>query len=216
MPSPTSRTWPTSPPPRRARKFSISLVNTELISSALNFMTASRYEFTANGFEFPADGGVVDPVADAHHQSAQQVGIDPLLQNRLDLEGLAQLADEPLALVGGQLHRRAHLDADTPGPLVAEVAVGRGDGTQEIEPFVFVEDLEEVEESRAGAALEGAGQHLGLFRAADHGGREERLQVGRLQRLADERLELFLDGVGLAVLVGAVEPGLRAHARHEL
>src|SRR5260370_8014893 len=42
MPSPTSSTRPTSRVSRRAPKFLISSVSTEVISSALNFITASR------------------------------------------------------------------------------------------------------------------------------------------------------------------------------
>src|SRR5437588_1163538 len=118
MPSPTSRTRPTSRDWSSGRYCSISDCRTETISSALNLMTASFGQLVPDGFQPCPHGGVVDPVADAHHEAAQQVRVHAGLQDGLAVEGLAELVPQALALLVGQRHRALHLDADASRPLV--------------------------------------------------------------------------------------------------
>src|SRR5262245_27261963 len=111
MPSPTSSTRPTS----RALIASlpvllISSEITETISPTLNAMTAPLDQLVPDRLQPRADAGVVDPVADADHQPAQQVGVDGFLEHRLELaDGADVLLDAPAFLVR-QRHRRADVD----------------------------------------------------------------------------------------------------------
>src|SRR5437773_12559646 len=88
MPSPTSRTRPTSRASSCPRYCSISVCNTETISSALNLMTASRYKLVPNRLEPGANRGVVQPIAHAHDHATEQLRIDRRLQDRVELQGL--------------------------------------------------------------------------------------------------------------------------------
>src|SRR5437773_7825177 len=117
MPSPTSRTRPTSRASSCPRYCSISVCNTETISSALNLMTASRYKLVPNRLEPGANRGVVQPIAHAHHHASEQLRIDCRLQNGVELQCLAQLLPQTILLIVGQWHGRAHLHANPLGPL---------------------------------------------------------------------------------------------------
>src|SRR5712692_659772 len=99
MPSPTSSTRPTSRASSCPRYCSISACNTETISSALNLMTASRNELVPNGVEFGAHGGVIQPIADAHHHAAQKLRIKLRLQHRIQLQGIPQLLPQAIRLL---------------------------------------------------------------------------------------------------------------------
>src|SRR5262245_62665990 len=106
MPSPTSSTRPTS---RALIVGSTSLIwptSTEMISSARNGMAAPLDQLIAGLVDAGADAGVVDPVADAHDQPAQQVGIDLFLQDGFDLGHLPHVGAHATALVVGQRHGR--------------------------------------------------------------------------------------------------------------
>src|ERR1700730_6903047 len=102
MPSPTSRTRPTSRVARRAPKFLISSVSTEVISSALNFITASRDDLGANVIEAGADRGVELPVADADLQPAQKRRVHVPHQHRLHAEMLPHRPRDALAVFAGE------------------------------------------------------------------------------------------------------------------
>src|SRR5437868_1122779 len=123
MPSPTSSTRPTSRACSLGRYSSISDWRTETISSTLNLMTASRDQLVANGFELRAHRGVVQPVADADGQAAQQVGGDALFEDGFQAKGLAQLPQQAVALVVGKGGGRLNLHAHPPGALVVQVPV---------------------------------------------------------------------------------------------
>src|SRR4051794_31578674 len=112
MPSPTSSTTPVSRESAWPPKSLICRCSTETISSGLNLMAAVLDDLVADVLEPGADAGVVEPVADAHHQPAQQVGVERRFQHRLLPQGLAQFADQPLLLLGRQGHGRAHLGSD--------------------------------------------------------------------------------------------------------
>src|SRR5262249_40036585 len=104
MPSPISRTWPTS---RRSRPPPNSLIcrsRTEAISSGLNLMTASLDELLSDGLDTGAHAGVDHLVADADDEAAEQVGVDDDVQDRLALIAVAHAVDDALALVVRQRH----------------------------------------------------------------------------------------------------------------
>src|SRR5436309_9874806 len=89
MPSPTSSTRPTSRVSRRAPKLRISSVRTDVISSALNFMTASRDDLVLQVVQTGAHGGVDLLVADADLHAAEQGRVDVRDQHRLQPEAAA-------------------------------------------------------------------------------------------------------------------------------
>src|SRR5919109_1251175 len=101
MPSPTSSTRPTSrlSMPTRTSRICSSMMRE--ISSALNAvaMLAPLLEIVRDPVDPGAHAGVVDVVADAYHQPAQDVGVDLQVQDRFPAEGLPQVARQPGALV---------------------------------------------------------------------------------------------------------------------
>src|SRR6478752_5474338 len=86
MPSPISRTRPTSRVSSFWPKPLISSVRTETISLGLNRMTAPRDDLVAQIIQTCANRGVELPVADTHLQPAQELRIDPQVEDRLQLE----------------------------------------------------------------------------------------------------------------------------------
>src|SRR3954447_26388562 len=121
MPSPTSRTRPTSRVSAPVLRSLISRVRTETISSGLNRMAATLDELVPQGFQLRADGGVVQPVAHPHHQAADQVGVHFRREDRLAPEARAQFVAQPLELLLRQRRGRAHLDGDLAGPLLEQI-----------------------------------------------------------------------------------------------
>src|SRR5262245_19529770 len=128
MPSPTSSTLPVSCARMSPRKSRICASITETISSALNLMTASLDELFPKGFQPGADRGVVQPIADAHHHAADQVGVELRFQDRLELHFLPQDLGQLVALRVGERKGAADLHADATAALVAQVAEGGQDG----------------------------------------------------------------------------------------
>src|SRR5579884_1840031 len=118
MPSPTSRTRPTSRVSMPVRYCSISVWRTETISSALNLITASFNELVADLLELRANRGVVNPIAHADHEAANQVRLDSTFEDRLLTQAGAQLLDQLLALIGGQGDRALHFHANAAGALI--------------------------------------------------------------------------------------------------
>src|SRR5947209_8256204 len=112
MPSPTSRTRPTSLTSALAPKLWISPLRTETISSALNLMAASLDEMVPDRVQPRPHAAVVQPVGDAHHQAADQVGVQAGLDDRLLAEHGTDLVLDAVDFALGQRHRRADLDAD--------------------------------------------------------------------------------------------------------
>src|SRR5206468_957397 len=122
MPSPTSNTRPTSLAPRPWRYSLISDWRTETISSALNLMAASFQELGAQVVDPGAHRAVELPVADAHQEAAEQVGVDPLVQDRVELKSVFELRPQPVAETVVQGHRGADQDADAAGLFIAQFA----------------------------------------------------------------------------------------------
>src|SRR3954452_3349700 len=162
MPSPTSSTSPTSRESVVRPHFLISSSITEAISPGLNLMTAPLDQLVPDHFQAGADAGVVHPVPHAHPQPAQQVRVDPGLEDRLAPVGLTQLLPQALLLVLVQGHRRAHQDLHPAAALLVQLAVGGGRCPQDVEALVLVEDQQEVERGVADPALEGLAEDLAL------------------------------------------------------
>src|SRR5437870_4471171 len=112
MPSPTSRTLPTSLTSVRAPKSLISCLRTETISPALNFMGGSLNEMGSDRFQAGPHAAVVQPVGDADDETADQFGIHGRLDDRLLAEQGAGLVADAVNLALGERHRRADLNAD--------------------------------------------------------------------------------------------------------
>src|SRR6266581_2418829 len=115
MPSPTSRTRPTSRDSTSRPRFRIWSVRTETISPGLNLITASLDELVPNSVDPAANAAIVQPVAHLHDQPPQEVRLDAQLQDRLAGERLPQLVAQPLLMVMVERHRRADLDAHLAG-----------------------------------------------------------------------------------------------------
>src|SRR6266446_6861811 len=107
MPSPTSRTRPTSRVSILLWYCSISLVRTETISSALNLIAASLEDLMFQGVDARTHGAVVNQVADLQLHAAQEIGVDLLEKRRLQVERSADLPGNALAKVVGQWNRGA-------------------------------------------------------------------------------------------------------------
>src|SRR5256885_14017188 len=114
MPSPTSRTRPTS---RTSWPVPISLISrrrTETISSGLNLIAAPRQQLISDGLDPGADRAVEHLFADLDDHSAQEVGVDPRGDDGLQTRRLGDLLTQPFGLAVAQGHGRPHLD---PQPL---------------------------------------------------------------------------------------------------
>src|SRR5438128_1233648 len=120
MPSPTSRTRPTSRVSSWVRYCSISRCRTETISSALNLMTAHLPELFAQIEDLGTDRAVEDEVADPQDHAAQELPLDRLVDDGFQLESAAQVGHQPLGLLGSQGHGGVDLDAEAPPPEVVQ------------------------------------------------------------------------------------------------
>src|SRR5205085_2117794 len=123
MPSPTSRTRPTSRASSLERYWSISVCSTETISSALNLITTSRDDLVPDGFELGTYRMIEHPIADPHHHAADQLGIDFGLQDRLLVKRLAELLAQTFFLITRQGHCTAHEHSHASTTLVAQLAI---------------------------------------------------------------------------------------------
>src|SRR5438874_10802700 len=122
MPSPTSSTRPTSRDSSCWRYWPISCVSTDTISSVLNLdMSAPLDQLFANGLQPRPHRGVVEPVADANDDAAQEGRLDLGRQHRLLVVLGLQLLPQPLALVVRQRRGASHHHAHQAGPLVVQL-----------------------------------------------------------------------------------------------
>src|SRR5262245_13316918 len=169
MPSPTSSTRPTSCTSSFERYCSISDCRTELISSALNLMTATRKDFVTDGFQSGADGGVQLQVAHANLEAAQKLRIDPCFEPRRPTRGARQLSEEAITLLIRQRCGAGDQHATTAGTLVVQVLKRHQGRTQQLQPVVIVQDQQEVEEKLAGPTGEDLLNDLVSFLTADRG-----------------------------------------------
>src|SRR5262245_14619097 len=95
MPSPTSSTRPTSRASIVGRTWRICSSRIDLISSARKAMTAPLDQLGADRVELRADAGVIDPVADADDQAAQEFRIDMFMKDRLGLSHRPHVVAQP-------------------------------------------------------------------------------------------------------------------------
>src|SRR5208337_1210437 len=120
MPSPISRTWPTSWTLSFSRYWSISARRTEAISSALNLMAGFLDQLGADGIDLSTNRGIVQVIADPDNQAADQVRVHFFLQDRLVFHQLPQLREQFLPLIGWDRHGRSHVDRNPMQPLIVE------------------------------------------------------------------------------------------------
>src|SRR5947209_8907838 len=162
MPSPTSSTRPSSRTSSLARYWSISDCSTETISSALNLITTSRDDLVANILQLGLDGFVIEPIADAYDQAAEQIRVCLRFQQRFLVQGRAQLLAQAFLLIVRQRHRAPDLNLDASSPLVEQFLVGGNDRVQHVQALMVVEHQEEVKKQIAGPAGEDGVQDRGL------------------------------------------------------
>src|SRR6185503_20176304 len=98
MPSPTSKTRPTSRTSILASNCSISACSTDAISSALNFMDAPVDQLFAKTTEVGLQRAVEDDVADLHDQTSDEVGDDFGLEDRFSSEDGSHTGDDGVLL----------------------------------------------------------------------------------------------------------------------
>src|SRR5437016_1682545 len=138
MPSPTSRTRPTSRVSSCVLYWRISSTSTETISSALNLMTAHLPQLFAQIDESRPHRAVKDPVADAQDHAAHEGGLAPLLadnaaeEERLDISLAAGHVIDQVAKLGkhfldsavllGGVEQRFAVNAGQPA--LADVGLG--------------------------------------------------------------------------------------------
>src|SRR5579859_836450 len=144
MPSPTSRTRPTSPASSREWYSSISFCKTETISLALNLMTASRDYLMANLFQTRTHRGIIQPVPHPDAQTAQKAGVQLALHDGFKMKGIPNSLLQADLLVIWQGYRRLDLDPDSAAALIIQFPVGGQNRPQEIKPFLVVEHQEEM------------------------------------------------------------------------
>src|SRR5262249_22676848 len=159
MPSPTSRTVPTSLRVTSGENCSISRWMTELISSALNLMGLPFDQSLAKLAEPILHRGIVKLVADLDDQAPDQVGIGRDRHDRraVDQAGQSWAEGIQLRLVEGD--RRADAHGNPPVPLVPEGPGLAEDRPEDAEAAVAVEHPEEPQHQAGGAALEELAEH---------------------------------------------------------
>src|SRR5947209_7840018 len=135
MPSPTSRTSPTSCDSTCWPNSLISFWRTRTISSASNRMAASREELILNRFEPGAKGGVDHQVADLQADAAEYGRVDPLDQDRLQVEPRPGHFLDFAAFGVAERHGREHLDPHRLRPLVHQFAIDRRHGADDLQPL---------------------------------------------------------------------------------
>src|SRR5262245_15352745 len=138
MPSPTSSTRPTSCTSSFERYCSISDCRTELISSALNLMAATRKDFGTDGFQGGANRGVQLQVAHANLEAAQKLRIDTHFEHRRPARGARQLSEQAITLLIRQRRGAGDQHAATAGALVVQVLKRNQGRTQQLQSLVIV------------------------------------------------------------------------------
>src|SRR6516165_10559388 len=217
MPSPTSRTRPTSPASSREWYSSISFCNTETISLALNLMTASRDNLFANPVQTRTHRGIVEPVAHPDPESAEEIAVYLGLQNRLQVERFPNLLPQAGLLGIGQRHRRLDLDANPGVTFIVQFPIGSKDGPQQIQPILIVEHEEEVVKQFAGPAGKNRLENIRPGFASRCRARQKRFEL-RLggKDIAHQGIQLLENRVPLAFLVRGIQERLGIDARHPL
>ncbi len=156
---------------------------------------------------------VIDPVAHAQNQAADQVRIDTGLQDWVLVQTRLQLLAQPFPLVFGQRHSGVDFHADTASTLIPQGPGRGGDRPKKIEPFVVVDYEEEIGEHLVHSAGESALDHSLLVMPANGPTGEERLQLWVfLENVINEAFEFLHNCVHLTALVGGVQERSRVDA----
>src|SRR5260370_40278904 len=141
-------------------------------------MTASRDQLNSEVSNAGAYCGIVDGVADAQLQTAQQGVIHVQYQNGFELKVfLNRSADAGLEFVG-QLDRRGDLHAQPARTFVVQFVQRPANRPDQIEAIVIVQDQQKLVEDVAGLARERLVKSF-LARVAPHRGPgEQRFEAG--------------------------------------
>src|ERR1700688_2982356 len=109
MPSPTSRTWPTSLVASCPLKSSISFWRTEAISSALNFMETPLPDAFAQLRDARDQRAIVDGIGDPDHNSADERRIDLGFEDRVKRKRFGQAFSQSIPRLVAKRHGRFDL-----------------------------------------------------------------------------------------------------------
>src|SRR5580704_10485525 len=188
MPSPTSRTWPTSLVANCPLKSSISFCRTEAISSALNFMETPLLDALAQLRDAGRQRAIVNGVGNPDHNSANQRRIDLGLENRVEGKRFGQTLPELFASLVAERQRRLDLHAlPTAADFLAQACLPQNQRDQ-LETVVLDQHSEEIGNQGARLRREDPVDAADLFLPPDHAGKEDFTQVGDLaQHVVDER-----------------------------
>src|SRR5262249_11162420 len=217
MPSPTSSTRPTSTTSTLLLYCSISLVRTEAISLALNLMTASHEDLIADVLEFRTHRGIVLPIADADANAGDQLGIGFQLEDGLEAPPTAKLFLQMLALIVGERDGGGYFHPDAAVARTSPIAQRRQDPSQQLRPLLGVQYKQEIEDQFACLAANDVADDLLAPAAADRGPGQQHFQLGLiLEDIENQPVQLFEDGVALALFLRGIEQSLRVNAGHAL
>src|SRR5437016_2192627 len=115
-------------------------------------MTAARDQLGSEVVNFRADGGIVDGVADADLQAAQQGGVHVQIQNRLQMKICSNRGLDARLVFVGQGHGRKDRDMHAVGAVVIKLVYGSANRAAQVEAIVIVEDQEELVDHLASPA----------------------------------------------------------------
>src|ERR1700728_2220921 len=167
MPSPTSRTCPTSLVASWPLKSSISFCRTEAISSALNFMETPLLDAVAQLRHPRGQRAIVNGVADPDHNSADQRRIDLGLEYGFEGERFGQALPQAVPRLVAERHGRFNLHPLFAAPrFLAQPSLPRNQRDQ-VEPIVTDEHPQKIRQKRTRLAGEDAIDEVNLFVAAD-------------------------------------------------
>src|SRR5690606_23678488 len=159
-------------------------------------------ELLAEDVELVADAPVVDAVADADDEAADERGVHLHPEADLLPRPLREGALELLRLVVAERAGRPHGGLDEAEPGVAEGAVGADDGRQQVLPLLLEEEADEPQRELAEPPLEELPHDGLLLLARDDGALEEGHELARgVERLA-ERLHVVVGALDDALLLG--------------
>src|SRR5436190_11151459 len=214
MPSPTSNTRPTSRTSMCDWYCWISDWRTEAISSALNFMHTPRHHLFAQLFKLRRNGSVKNPIADAQHNAADQLGMNLFFQNRLRAGSRLQRLQDGLLRGGIKRLRRTDQHSHPVAHAIVFLVKRQMNEPQHIQATVARYNFQEAEEHGRRPRAESLLQHghFGVF--FDEPRVEHRIQLGQsIEHVVDERIKLRQHLVSYSSLLRRGDQSLRVNGR---
>ena len=211
MPSPTSRTWPTSLRVTSGENCSISRWITELISSALNFMRLSFDQSLAKLCESVLHRRVVTVVTDLDDQAPDQIRVGRDARGSACRRPGGEPVAEGLQLALVERDGRANREPGSRRLRRSQIArASRATTAEQAQPLVAIEDAQEPEDQARGPARRRPRSGSRSFSAGRNPGRGQQLgEAGeRLQDIVVDLGQLLEQRVDLALLLGRVDQGL--------